>query len=146
MKFVDWLTRGEEREKETEFLPAILEVTESPPSPTGRLVLWTVMALIVITVVWAFVGHINEVAVAEGTVVPSGQAKTVQVKDKGIVQEILVKEGDIVEEGQTLVVLDPTSTGADMSSLKKRIAYYKLDIARLTQPCLSLRRNVSIAH
>ena len=92
MKFVDWLTRGEEREKETEFLPAILEVTESPPSPTGRLVLWTVMALIVITVVWAFVGHINEVAVAEGTVVPSGQAKTVQVKDKGIVQEILVKE------------------------------------------------------
>ena len=132
MKFIDWLTRGEEREKETEFLPAILEVTESPPSPTGRLVLWTVMALILIAVIWAFVGHINEVAVAEGTVVPSGQAKTVQVKDKGIVQEILVKEGDVVEEGQTLVVLDPTSTGADMSSLKKRIAYYKLDIARLT--------------
>jgi len=97
MKFMDWLTRGEEREKETEFLPAILEVTESPPSPTGRLVLWSVLTLIVVAVVWSFVGHINEVAVAEGTVVPSGQSKTVQVKNKGIVQEILVKEGDIVE-------------------------------------------------
>lgn len=132
MKFMDWLTRGEEREKETEFLPAILEVTESPPSPTGRLVLWSVLTLVVVAVVWSFVGHINEVAVAQGTVIPSGQAKTVQVKNKGIVQEILVKEGDIVEEGQVLVTLDPTSTGADMASLKKRLAYYKLDIARLT--------------
>ena len=132
MKFMDWLTRGEEREKETEFLPAILEVTESPPSPTGRLVLWSVLVLVVVAVVWSFVGHINEVAVAQGTVIPSGQAKTVQVKNKGIVQEILVKEGDIVEEGQVLVTLDPTSTGADMTSLKKRLAYYKLDIARLT--------------
>lgn len=132
MKFMEWLTRGEEREKETEFLPAILEVTESPPSPVGRLVLWSVLALVVAAVVWGFVGHINEVSVAKGTVIPSGQAKTVQVKNKGIVQEILVKEGDIVEEGQVLVTLDPTSTGADMASLKKRLAYYKLDIARLT--------------
>lgn len=132
MKFMDWLTRGEEREKETEFLPAILEVTESPPSPVGRLVLWSILALVVVAIVWGFVGHINEVAVAQGTVIPSGQAKTVQVKNKGIVQEILVKEGDIVEEGQVLVTLDPTSTGADMASLKKRLAYYKLDIARLT--------------
>ena len=132
MKFMDWLTRGEEREKETEFLPAILEVTESPPSPVGRLVLWSVLALVVAAVVWGFVGHINEVSVAKGTVIPSGQAKTVQVKNKGIVQEILVKEGDVVEEGQVLVLLDPTSTGADMASLKKRLAYYKLDIARLT--------------
>ena len=132
MKFMDWLTRGEEREKETEFLPAILEVTESPPSPTGRLVLWSVLVLVIVALVWSFVGHINEVAVAHGTVIPSGQAKTVQVKNKGIVQEILVKEGDIVEEGQVLVTLDPTSTGADMASLKKRLAYYKLDIARLT--------------
>lgn len=132
MKFWNWLVHGEEREKETEFLPAILEVTETPPSPTGRLVMWSILLLLVIGLVWAFLGHINEVAVANGKVIPSGQAKTVQVKNKGIIKEILVEEGQQVQEGDVLIVLDPTTADADYDSLKKRAAYYKLDIQRLT--------------
>ncbi len=131
-KFFKWLIHGDEREKETEFLPAILEVTETPPSPTGRLVMWSILVLIVVALVWSFVGHINEVAVAAGKVIPSGQIKTVQVKNKGIVKEINVEEGQVVQEGDVLVVLDPTTTSADYDSLKKRAAYYKLDIQRLT--------------
>ena len=89
-KFWKWLIHGEEREKETEFLPAILEVTETPPSPTGRLVMWSILVLLVVALAWGFLGHINEVAVAAGKVIPSGQIKTVQVKNKGIVKEINV--------------------------------------------------------
>lgn len=132
MKFWNWLVHGEEREKETEFLPAILEVTETPPSPTGRLVMWSILILLVVALAWGFLGHINEVAVAPGKVIPSGQAKTVQVKNKGIIKDIRVREGDYVEEGDILVLLDPTTTTADYDSLKKRAAYYKLDIERLT--------------
>ena len=131
-KFWKWLVHGEEREKETEFLPAILEVTETPPSPTGRLVMWSILALFVVALVWSFLGHINEVAVAAGKVIPSGQIKTIQVKNKGIIKEINVEEGQLVQEGDTLIVLDPTTTTADYDSLKKRAAYYKLDIQRLT--------------
>ena len=131
-KFFNWLLHGEQRDKETEFLPAILEVTETPPSPTGRLVMWTILILTVVALTWSFLGHINEVAVAAGKVIPSGQVKTVQVKNKGIVKEINVTEGQIVKEGDVLVVLDPTTTTADYDSLKKRAAYYKLDIQRLT--------------
>ena len=131
-KFWNWLAHGEERDKETEFLPAILEVTETPPSPTGRLVMWAILLLVVIALAWSFLGHINEVAVAAGKVIPSGQVKTVQVKNKGIVKEINVTEGQMVQEGDVLVVLDPTTTTADYESLKKRAAYYKLDIQRLT--------------
>ena len=127
----NWLVHGDEQEKETEFLPAILEVTETPPSPTGRLVMWTVLGLIVVALLWSFLGHINEVAVASGKVIPTGQVKTVQVKNKGIIKEIMVKEGQEVKEGDTLVVLDPTTSDADYDTLKKRAAYYKLDIARL---------------
>ena len=132
MKFWNWLIHGEEKEKETEFLPAILEVTETPPSPTGRIVMWSIMLLLVVGLAWGFLGHINEVAVAPGKVIPSGQAKTVQVKNKGIINEIRVEEGDQVQEGDVLVVLDPTTTSADYDSLRKRAAYYKLDIQRLT--------------
>jgi len=127
----NWLIHGEEKEKETEFLPAILEVTETPPSPTGRLVMWSILALLVVGLLWSVLGHINEVAVAAGKVIPSGQAKTIQVKNKGIIKEILVEEGQEVKEGDVLVRLDPTSTGADVDSLRKRAAYYRLDIERL---------------
>lgn len=126
------LINGSSDERETEFLPAILEVTETPPSPVGRLVMWTIIALLVVGVIWSFVGTINEVAVATGKVVPIGQVKTIQTKDKGIVKKIYVKEGDRVKKGDILVELDPTSTGADLDSLKKRAAYFKLDIDRLT--------------
>ena len=131
-KFWNWLVHGDEREKETEFLPAILEVTETPPSPTGRIIMWSVLILLVVALAWGILGKINEVAVAEGKVIPTGQIKTVQVKNKGIVDEIRVKEGDYVQEGDVLVVLDPTTTAADYDSLKKRAAYYRLDIQRLT--------------
>ena len=43
-----WLVHGDEQEKETEFLPAILEVTETPPSPVGRMVMLSILALLVL--------------------------------------------------------------------------------------------------
>ena len=127
----DNFINGTEKEQETEFLPAILEVTETPPSPTGRLVMWSILTLLAVGILWSVLGHINEVAVAPGKVIPTGQVKTIQVKNKSIVKEIHVKEGQHVEKGDTLVVMDPTSTDADYDSLNKRAAYYALDIQRL---------------
>ena len=127
----DNFINGTEKEQETEFLPAILEVTETPPSPTGRLVMWSILTLLVVGILWSVLGHINEVAVAPGKVIPTGQVKTIQVKNKSIVKEIHVKEDQHVEKGDTLVVMDPTSTDADYDSLNKRAAYYVLDIQRL---------------
>ena len=51
---------GREDERDTEFLPAILEVTETPPSPVGRLVLYSVLVLLSALLVWSFFGHIDE--------------------------------------------------------------------------------------
>ena len=130
-KFFKELIDGKGKEAETEFLPAILEVIETPPSPTGRLIMWTMLFILVVAFVWSVFGHINEVAVAPGKVIPTGQVKTIQVKNKSIVKEIHVKEGQHVEKGDTLVVMDPTSTDADYDSLNKRAAYYALDIQRL---------------
>ena len=122
---------GDKSRAETEFLPAILEITETPPSPIGRLALWSIVSLLVVGIIWSVVGHVKETAVAEGRIIPSGQVKTIQVKNKGIIREIKVKDGDYVQEGDVLVVLDPTSTTADYDSLSKQAAYYLLDIARL---------------
>ena len=88
-KFFKELIDGKGKEAETEFLPAILEVIETPLSPTGRLIMWTMLFILVVAFVWSVFGHINEVAVAPGKVIPTGQVKTIQVKNKSIVKENL---------------------------------------------------------
>ena len=119
------------KEEEIEFLPAALEVIEMPPSPVGRTVLWTLFALIIVIFVWVMVGSVDEVAVANGKIIPNGQVKTVQAEDKGVVKEIYVTEGQIVKKGDLLIELDTTITEADVTSLKHQVAYYSLDIDRL---------------
>ena len=52
--------------EELEFLPAALEIVESPPSPIGRALLWIVVSFFLIALVWSIVGRVDEVAVAPG--------------------------------------------------------------------------------
>ena len=125
------LIDGGRDKRETEFLPSILEVTETPPSPVGRAVLWTIVLMLVAGLVWVFVGQVDEVAVANGKVIPVGNVKIVQSQNKGAIKELYVKEGDYVEEGQPLLVLDTTKTQADVDQLKKQAAYYALTVMRL---------------
>ncbi|WP_294157978.1 HlyD family type I secretion periplasmic adaptor subunit [uncultured Selenomonas sp.] len=126
-----FIGEGEQDARETEFLPSILEVTETPPSPVGRAVLWTLVALLVVGAIWICVGEVDEVAVANGKVIPVGNVKIVQSQNKGAIKELGVKEGDYVEAGQTLVVLDTTKTQADVDQLKKQAAYYAMTVDRL---------------
>lgn len=131
---VGWLLNKDTEEtkrQEMEFLPAVLEVTETPPSPIGRKLLWLLMALVSVGLLWAIFGEVDEVAVAQGKVIPVGQVKVVQAEDKGVVKAIHVKEGQRVNKGDVLVELDQTVSAADMARLKKEVAYYSLDVMRL---------------
>ncbi|MCE5284287.1 MAG: HlyD family type I secretion periplasmic adaptor subunit [Pelosinus sp.] len=116
---------------EMEFLPAALEVIEMPPSPIGRAITWVVIAAFTIAVIWAIVGHVDEVAVANGKVIPSGYTKTIQAEDKGVVKAIHVKEGSKVQAGDVLMELDTTITAADLANLVKEKAHLELEISRL---------------
>ncbi|MCA6358254.1 MAG: HlyD family type I secretion periplasmic adaptor subunit, partial [Phenylobacterium sp.] len=78
---------------ESEFLPAALEVTETPPPPLGRIILWVIVAAAIVALGWSVWAKVDTVAVAEGRIVPSGQLRTVEAADTGIVREIAVREG-----------------------------------------------------
>src|SRR6266850_4075224 len=110
-----------------DFAPGILRVQDRPPSPLGRRVLWTVLGLFGTTLLWALLGRLDIVAVADGKLVPASYLKIVQPAEQGIVKEILVKEGEAVGAGQVLVRMDPVLTDADVKSIQadhdnKRIA------------------------
>ena len=121
----------DKKKEETEFLASILEVTETPPSPVGRMVLWTIIVFLIVGMVWLFVGEVDEVAVARGKITPTGSVKVVQSGNKGIIKEILVEEGQNVKQGDVLVVLDTTKTQADVDALKKQVAFYTMTVDRL---------------
>ena len=116
---------------ETEFLPAVLEIIETPPSPMGRILMWTVVTLVVVALVWSIVGHTDEVAVAPGKLIPTGYVKVIQAEDKGIVKQIQVRDGQKVKQGDVLMELDPLFTAADLARSRKELAFYTLEIERM---------------
>jgi hemolysin D len=104
------------RTPETDFLPAALELQESPPSPTGRAIAWLILAFFVAAVAWSYMGRVDVVAVAQGRVIPSGYSKLVQTAETGSVVAIHVREGDPVEAGDLLLQLDAEKAGADLAA------------------------------
>ena len=114
----------------TEFLPAALEVTETPPSPLGRLLLWFLVAMVLAGLLWAFIGRMDIVAVAPGQTMPVGRVRVIQASELGVVRAIRVTEGEHVAAGDVLVELDPTvaeATGEQAGSALRRA---QLDAAR----------------
>lgn len=114
-----------------EFLPAALEISETPPSPLGRIVMWLIFVALAAAVLWACLGKVDEVAVARGKVIPDGRLKVVQPLEGGVITAIHVNEGQSVKKGQLLLDLDSTMEKTDVESLQKAI-----DTARLERDML----------
>lgn len=132
--FTGLLRRGVsqfDQRDEREFLPAALEVLETPPSPTGRILAIVIGTFFTITVAWAFLGKVDIQATAPGRLLPSGKIKVIQPLDPGIVRTISVQDGDHVRAGQLLLSLDPTQAGADRDKLAHDLAQTQMDVARL---------------
>ena len=88
-----------------DFYPPLLRLSDTPPNPLGRKVLWLLLTLLAALLVWALIGKLDIVAVAEGKLIPQSYLKIVQPAESGIVKEILVREGDIVADGDVVVRL-----------------------------------------
>lgn len=135
-RMVDWIRSISESDTDRtalEFLPAALEVIETPPAPLGRIILWVIMSFFVAAILWATFGEVDIVAVAQGKIVPSGRVKVIQPLETGVVKEIFVEDGQQVEKGQPLLELDSTATGADRERLSNELLTLALDRVRLKE-------------
>ena len=114
------------------FLPAVLEVQETPPSPMGRGIIWALLLFCTVALAWSFL-PIDITAVAQGKIVPSGQVKVIQPYETGIVRVIHVAEGDTVSAGQVLIELDPVVSQAELLRLETELQQAQANSARFTQ-------------
>ena len=117
--------------EELAFLPAALEIVETPPSPIGRAIGATIILLFCATLIWALAGTIDIVASAPGKIVPSGRTKVIQPFETGVVRSIRVQDGQAVKAGDALIELDPTVNAAERDHLHNDLLAEQINIARL---------------
>ncbi|MFA4970331.1 MAG: biotin/lipoyl-binding protein, partial [Sulfuritalea sp.] len=115
---------------EAQFLPAALELQETPVSPAPRIVAWLLMAFALIAVLWAIFGKIDVVATAQGKIVPNEGSKLIQPIETAAVKAIHVVDGQAVKAGQVLVELDATMAQADSTRTANDLTTARLQAAR----------------
>ena len=116
---------------ERAFLPAALEIIETPASPAGRATALTIVVAALFAIGWASIGKVDIVVTSQGRIEPIGNSKTVQPFQVGVVQSILVQDDQAVSEGQPLILLDPTDAKADAVQAAYDLLQAQLDQSRL---------------
>ncbi|MDR0215727.1 MAG: HlyD family secretion protein, partial [Comamonas sp.] len=131
---LDWLMEGSEavsRHNAADFAADAQWATAQQQARGSRLLIWLALAVVLVLVLWASLGHIDEVVRGQGKVVPSRQVQVVQSLDGGVVEEILVRPGQRVEEGQVLLRIDPTRYSSSLGENKADTLSLKAKAARL---------------
>src|SRR4051794_16463954 len=123
--------KPERRDDELAFLPAALEIVETPPSPIGRLMVANIILLFCLARIWSWFGTIDIVASATGKIMPSSRTKLIQPFETGVVRSIRVQDGQTVKAGDVLIELDPTVNAAERDHSQNDLVAEKLNVARL---------------
>lgn len=126
---------------ELAFLPARLELIESPVSPLARWVMGAIVALFCVALLWAIVGKLDIVAVASGKTVVSSRTKVIQTAETAVVRRILVRDGQIVKQGDVLVELDATATGAELEQADEALMHARMAELRLSAMLQAMETN-----
>ena len=116
--------------RDREFLPAALEVLETPSSPKRRALLFTLCGFVACALAWSVFGRVDIEAVAKGKVEPEGRVKVIEPFEPGRVLAVLVTDGAHVRKGQPLVAFDPTEMVADETAARQALAVDLADAAR----------------
>jgi hemolysin D len=118
------------RAEDREFLPAAIEIYETPPSPAAVGLIWTICGAFVVALVWSYFGFMDIHAIASGKIQPSGRSKVVQPLEAGKVVAIPIENGSRVEAGDVLLELDPTETAADREAQHRDLESAGAEAAR----------------
>lgn len=126
------------------FLPAALEIIETPASPAGRAVAGTIILFLLTALLWACLGSVDIIATAQGKIIPTERVKTIQPFETGVVRAIHVRDGQQVKTGEVLIEIDPTINGAERDRLEQELLQEKLATARL-RAITSLKEDLNAA-
>ena len=117
--------------EELEFMPPAVAAHRRGTPRQVPIMMLTLIAFGIISLLWAKFAFINIVAHGEGKIIPSSAIQKVSNLEGGIIQEILVKEGQIVQKSQLLMKIDPTLVQARLKEGQENYYRYRAEVARL---------------
>lgn len=123
-----------------EFLPAAIEILETPASPVGRGLAVFIAVVFTAAILWSVFGRIDTVAVGTGRLVPDGKVKLVQPIELATVRQIHVREGQQVSAGEVLVELDDTESEAERDQVARELLEARLDVSRLAATLAAMEK------
>ena len=97
----------------------------------ARWVLRVIMLGLVVLLIWAAIGQIDQVTRAQAVLIPADRTQLVQSPDGGVLTELHVKEGQIVKAGQLLATLQKDRAAAAVSDSRAKVAALRITLARL---------------
>lgn len=96
-----------------------------------RLTLWLTALLLLSFLAWSYFSEIDQIARAQGAVIPSSNVKIIQSKDGGVLKPLPVRAGDRVARGDVLAEFDATEARAEVLEGRAKLASLNAVIARL---------------
>jgi hemolysin D len=102
--------------RDREFLPAALEILETPPPPLPIALMATICACALAALAWSYFGRLDVHATAPGKIETAGHAKVIEPLDPGKIAAFHVETGQPVKAGEVLLELDPAEAEADTVS------------------------------
>jgi adhesin transport system membrane fusion protein len=96
-----------------------------------RRLLWSLCAIVLVMLVWAYFAKIDEFTRGEGRIVPSSEVQVVQNLEGGILAQRFVSEGDIVEKDQPLLQIDDTMVASSFRERSIKVAQLQAKVIRL---------------
>jgi hemolysin D len=102
--------------RDREFLPAALEILETPPPPLPIALIGTICLVALAALVWSIVGRLDVHAVAPGKIETAGYSKVIEPLEPGRVTAIHIQVGQSVRAGDLMFELDPAEATADTRS------------------------------
>lgn len=97
----------------------------------SRWVMRTLIAGLLILLLWASVGKIDQVTRAHAVLLSSERTQLIQAPDGGVITAIHVQEGQSVKAGQVLVTLQKERAQAAVSDTQAKVAALRIALVRL---------------
>lgn len=112
------------------FLPAALEILETPASPIRTAFMWFIAVVVGSALLWSYLGKFDIVATAQGKIQPTGRVKVIQSIETGKTISVPVTNGARVKAGDLLVELDETELKSDEDGVLTELEALGAEVSR----------------
>lgn len=135
MKFVLNILRDIERNRrsheDADFMVEAEAATRLQARWSANVLLYTITALFVVFIIWASFAQVEQIARAQGQVVPSSETQLIQSLEGGILAALYVREGDAVKKDQVLARIGNVAFSSEKQGVGSKVDALTLKRARL---------------